>query len=157
MDLPDGGFREAFVGLSLTEDVKVAAGAELGEEAEPFGGVDGGIESGQEWMVQHFEDFPLGFRPPFLAPASELLLVHNLRGEPHRESAVVVELGEVDGAYVAGAEASGEAEVGGDDAAARGLRSDPVDCGPPRVGGRSVGLVGGGGWGKGSVGGGGGG
>ena len=152
MMIPDSGFREAFVGLALAEDVEVAAGAELGEEAEPFGGVDGGVEGGEEGVVEGFEDFPLGLGSSFLAAAGQLLLVHHLGGEHHGEGPVV-EFGEVDGADVAGAETAGEAEVGGEDAAAGGLRSDPVDGGPAWVGGGSVGLavggeVGGGGGGE---------
>lgn len=85
--------------------MEVAAGAELGEEAEPFGGVNGGVESGQEGVVQQFENFPFCPRPPFLAPARKLLLVHHLRREGHGGGGIVgvcgLEFGEVDGADVA--------------------------------------------------------
>ena len=112
--------------------MEVTAGAELGQEAEPPGRVDAGVESGQERVVQHFENFSLGPRPAFLAPASQLLLVHDLGGE---EAAVEgFQLGEVDGADVAGPEADSEPEVREGEQAGRRLGPDPVDGGPARVG-----------------------
>lgn len=112
---------EAFGGLALPEHVEVAAGAELGQEAEPFGGVDAGVERGQERVVQHFEDFPLGFGATFFTPAGELLLVHHFGG---KEAALGVgrcglDLCQVDGADVAGTEPEDEAEVGEAELASR--------------------------------------
>lgn len=121
--------------------MEVTAGAELGEEAKPPGRVDAGVECGQERVVQHFENFSLGLRPAFLAPAGQLLLVHHLGGE---EATVEgLQLGEVDGADVAGAEADSEPEVREAELAGRRLGPDPVDGGPAWVGGGRVGLGGG--------------
>lgn len=110
---PDGGFEEAFVGESLAEDVQVTAGAEQRQETEPLRRVDGGVERGKKRMIQHFKNFPLCPRPPFLVPSRQVLLLHHLRRE-HRAAGSSAFLGhrQVDGAHVAGAEAAREAEVG---------------------------------------------
>ncbi len=43
---------EAFTRLLLSERVQVTAGAVLHDEARELGGLEMGIESGQEWMIQ---------------------------------------------------------------------------------------------------------
>lgn len=112
--------------------MEVTAGAELGQEAEPPGRVDACVESGQERVVQHFENFPLGPRPPFLAPAGQLLLVHHLGGEDAALEGL--QLSEVDGADIAGAETDSEPEVGEAELSGRRLGPDPMDGGPAGVG-----------------------
>lgn len=92
--------------------MEVAAGAELRQQARPFGGLQVGVERGQKRVVQHFQYLPLRRRPPFLVTAGELPLVHDLGGEDRVGAGGALELGEVDGADVAGAEAVEEADVG---------------------------------------------
>ncbi|CAN1133054.1 hypothetical protein LINPERHAP2_LOCUS7422, partial [Linum perenne] len=76
------------------------------------------MERREERMVEHLKNLLLGSRPAFLVPAHELLLVHDLGGEDRDFCAGVVggglrslELGQVDGADVAGAEAEGESQI----------------------------------------------
>ena len=99
---PDGGFREAFAGLTLAEDVEVATGAELRQQTRPFGRLQARVERGQERVVQHFQNVPFCPRSPFLITARQLLLVHDLGGEDG-VSGGGLELGQEDGADVAGA------------------------------------------------------
>lgn len=79
--VPDGGFSEPLAGLPLPENVEVAAGTELSEQARPLWGIEGSIESGQKGVVQHFKNFPFYPRPSFFITASKLLFVHHLSGE----------------------------------------------------------------------------
>lgn len=72
--------------------MEVAAGAELSEEAEPLGRVHASVERGEERVVQHLQDLLLRLRPPFLAPARELPLVHDL-GREKRERGVTGDRG----------------------------------------------------------------
>lgn len=144
---PDGGFVEALVGLALSEHVQVTAWTKLRQKTDPFRRIDGIIESRQKRMIQQFQYFPLSPRPPFFTPTRQFLLVHHFRGEHHTNITniviiivMILELGQVDGADVAGAEAVCEAEVGGGEVARGGLGSDPVDGGPTRVGRRRVGF-----------------
>lgn len=135
---PDGGFGEAFRRLALTVDVEVAAGAELRQQAEPLRRVDASVERGQERMVQHLQNFPLGPRATFFASARQLLLVHHFRRVEATVRFGCFQFGEMDGADVAGAESGDEAEVREGELAGRVLGADPVDGGAARVGGRRV-------------------
>lgn len=101
---------EALCRLALPEDVEVAAGAELGEEAGALGRVDVGVKRGEEGVVEHFENFAFGPCPSLLVAAGEFLLVHDFGGEEAAFGSL--ELDEVNGADVAAAEALDESEVG---------------------------------------------
>lgn len=103
--------------------MEIAAGAELRQKARPFRRLHGGVEPREERVIQHLENLPLRPRPPFLIPARKLLPVHHLRREESggrrrrlrrlgRGGNRLLELGQVDGADVAGAETVEEAEIG---------------------------------------------
>ena len=137
---PDGGLGEASVGLALAEDVEVAAGAELGEEAGPAVPFRDAVEAGQERVVDGLQDLPLRAGAAFLVPPLQLLPVHHLGRHHHRRCRrrrrVLLllrvrlvagggwpDLGQVHAANVPRAEAAQEPDVGeGYGAEARDLR-----------------------------------
>lgn len=129
--------------------MKISTGAKLSQEAAPFRRINNSVKRRQKGMIQHFQNLPFGLGPPFLVPAGELLLIHDL-GRKESVGRGLFELGEVDGADVAGAEAVEEAEVGEGGDAAEGV-------GGFGVGGGGGGPVGAGAGGAVDVGGGGGG
>ena len=93
--------------------------------------------------------FPFCPCPTLLVPAHKLLLVHHLSHEGHGIGGIIgvrgLELGNVDGADVAGTEAAGEEGVGGEDEAGGGVRgSDPMDGRLAGVRGGHVGFCSGG-------------
>ena len=71
-DAPDGGLGEASVRLALAEDVEVAAGAELGEEAGPAVPFRDAVEAGQERVVDGLQDLALRAGAALLVAALQL-------------------------------------------------------------------------------------
>jgi len=69
---------EAFIGLPLAEDVEVAAGAELGEEARPARGIERRVKSWQKRVIHRLQNLSLNLRPRVFVPGNEFLLVHHL-------------------------------------------------------------------------------
>lgn len=100
---------EAFIGLALAEDVEVAAGAELGEEARPARRIERSIKSGQKRMIHHLQYLSLNLCPRVFVPGHEFLLVHHLRRE--EAPAGALELHQVDASDVATPHALHEPEV----------------------------------------------
>jgi len=69
---------EAFIGLALAQDVEVAAGAELGEEARPARGIERGVKSWQKRVIHRFQNLSLDLSPRVFVPGHQFLLVHHL-------------------------------------------------------------------------------
>lgn len=108
---PHGGFSEAFVLLSLSENVKIAAGTKLRQETKPFRRVDGSIKSRQKRMVKRLKYFSLRLCSSFLTPTNKLLLIHHFRREHRRDFSIIVKFRKINGTNIAGAETAGESKV----------------------------------------------
>jgi len=69
---------ESFIGLALAENVEVAAGAELGEEARPARGIERRVKSWQKRVIHHLQNLSLNLCPRVFVPGHQFLLVHHL-------------------------------------------------------------------------------
>lgn len=90
--------------------MQITAGTELSQQARPPWTIQRGIQSWQERMIDHFQNFPFYPRPIFFVSTHELFLVHDFSGE-QAAGGCVLELHEVYAADVAASEAVDEAEI----------------------------------------------